>query len=116
MIQLLRAFALGTLAVCLQLLTVSAAPAAEEFKGKIARSYEESEEWWAERTRPPEDAPNVIISLLDDTGFAQIGSFGGLVETPNIDRLAENGLRYNDFHTTALCSPGAKPRPRDRGQ
>ena len=38
-------------------------------------------------------------------GFAQVGSFGGLIETPNIDRLAENGLRYNNFHTTALCSP-----------
>ena len=106
MIHVLRGFALGTLAVCLQLLTVSAAPAVDqEFKGKIARSYAESEEWWPERTRPPEDAPNVIIFLLDDTGFAQIGSFGGLVETPNIDRLAENGLRYNNFHTTALCSP-----------
>ncbi len=76
-----------------------------EFKGKIGRTYEESEEWWAKRTRPPEGAPNVIIFLLDDTGFAQIGSFGGLVETPNIDKLADGGLRYNNFHTTALCSP-----------
>ena len=49
--------------------------------------------------------PGAIIFLLDDTGFAHLGSFGGLVETPNIDRLAENGLRYNNFHTTALCSP-----------
>ena len=75
------------------------------FKGKIARSYEESEEWWAEKARPPKGAPNVIVFLLDDTGFAQIGSFGGLIETPNIDRLAGDGLRYNNFHTTALCSP-----------
>jgi arylsulfatase len=78
---------------------------ASVFKGKIARSYEESEEWWPDEVRPPAGAPNVIIFLLDDVGFAQIGSFGGLIETPVIDRLAQNGLRYNDFHTTALCSP-----------
>ncbi len=76
-----------------------------EFKGKIAREYENSEEWWEPEERPPEGAPNVIIFLLDDVGFAQVGSFGGLIETPNIDRLADNGLRYNNFHTTALCSP-----------
>jgi len=77
----------------------------QEFKGKIARRYEESEEWWAEPVTPPKGAPNVIIFLLDDVGFAQIGCFGGLIETPNIDKLAANGLRYNNFHTTALCSP-----------
>ncbi len=75
------------------------------FGGKIARSYADSEEWWPTPVTPPEGAPNVIIFLLDDTGFAQIGSFGGLIETPNIDRLADGGLRYNNFHTTALCSP-----------
>ena len=76
-----------------------------EFKGKIAKTYEESVEDWPEKKRPPKDAPNVIIFLLDDVGFAQVGSFGGLIETPNIDQLADNGLRYNNFHTTALCSP-----------
>jgi arylsulfatase len=76
-----------------------------EFKGKIAKSYEDSVEWWAKKQRPPEGAPNVIIFLLDDTGFAQVGCFGGLIKTPNIDRLAAGGLRYNNFHTTALCSP-----------
>ncbi len=78
---------------------------AQEFGGKIGRSYEESEEWWADPVRPPEDAPNILILLLDDVGFAQIGSFGGLIETPNIDKLAKNGLRFNNFHTTSLCSP-----------
>jgi arylsulfatase len=77
----------------------------QAFEGKIAKTYEESEEWWPKKQRPPEGAPNVIIFLLDDVGFAQVGSFGGLIETPNIDRLAANGLRYNDFRTTALCSP-----------
>ncbi len=76
-----------------------------EFKGKIAKSYEDSVEHWPAKKRPPEGAPNVIVFLLDDTGFGQIGSFGGLVKTPNIDRLAAGGLRYSNFHTTSLCSP-----------
>jgi arylsulfatase len=75
------------------------------FGGVLAKSYEDSEEWWAPYQEPAPDAPNVIIFLLDDVGFAQIGSFGSLIETPNIDRLADNGLRFNNFHTTALCSP-----------
>ena len=77
----------------------------EGFGGVIAEKYSDSEEWWPPEERPEKDAPNAIIFLLDDVGFAQIGSFGGLIETPNIDRLAENGLRFNNFHTTALCSP-----------
>ncbi len=77
----------------------------EGFGGKIARSYEDSVEWWPKPVVPPKGSPNVIIFLLDDTGFAQIGSFGGLIDTPNIDKLAKNGLRFNNFHTTALCSP-----------
>jgi len=77
----------------------------QEFQGKMARSYKDSVEWWPKDPRPPEGAPNVIIFLLDDVGFAQIGSFGGLIDTPNIDQLAKNGLRFNNFHTTALCSP-----------
>ncbi len=77
----------------------------EGFDGVIAKSYKDSKEWWAAEKRPKKDAPNVIIFLLDDVGFAQVGSFGGLIETPNIDKLAEGGLRFNNFHTTALCSP-----------
>lgn len=76
-----------------------------EFKGKMARNYEDSVEWWPSDPAPPKGAPNVIIFLLDDTGFGQIGSFGGLTLTPNIDKLAMNGLRFNNFHTTSLCSP-----------
>lgn len=76
-----------------------------EFRGKIARSYAESVEWWPEPARPPQGAPNVLIILLDDTGFGQLGAFGGLTETPHIDGLAAGGLTYNNFHTTALCSP-----------
>jgi arylsulfatase len=79
--------------------------AVEGFGGVIAKKYEDSKEWWASEKRPKKDAPNVIIFLLDDVGFAQLSSFGGLIKTPTIDSLAENGLRYNNFHTTALCSP-----------
>ena len=77
----------------------------EGFGGVIAERYDDSKEWWPDYDEPNEDAPNVIIFLLDDVGFAQVGSFGALIETPNIDQLASNGLRFNNFHTTALCSP-----------
>ncbi|MDG2262394.1 MAG: arylsulfatase, partial [Actinomycetota bacterium] len=60
---------------------------------------------WDPPRRPPEGAPNVVVIVLDDTGFAQLGCFGSDIETPNIDRLAAGGLRYTNFHTTALCSP-----------
>lgn len=76
-----------------------------EFGGKIAKSYEDSQEWWPPEVTPNKNAPNVVVFLLDDVGFAQIGSFGGVINTPNIDNLAANGLRFNNFHTTALCSP-----------
>jgi arylsulfatase A-like enzyme len=58
-----------------------------------------------EQLRPPEGAPNVLIILLDDVGFGASSAFGGPVETPNAQRLAAKGLKYNRFHTTALCSP-----------
>jgi arylsulfatase len=58
-----------------------------------------------EQLRPPEGAPNVLIVLIDDAGFGSSSAFGGPCNTPTFDRLAENGLRYNRFHTTALCSP-----------
>ena len=77
----------------------------EGFGGVIAERYEDSQEWWPPEELPEPGAPNVIIFLLDDVGFSQVGSFGGLIETPNIDALADNGLRFNNFHTTALCSP-----------
>ena len=55
--------------------------------------------------RPPAGAPNVVVIVLDDTGFAQLGCFGSDIATPNLDRLAADGLRYNRFHVTSLCSP-----------
>ena len=53
----------------------------------------------------PEGAPNVVIVLIDDIGFGASASFGGAIQTPTLERLASNGVRYNQFHTTALCSP-----------
>ncbi len=55
--------------------------------------------------KAPADAPNVLIGLIDDMGFGQSSAFGGPINMPTVDRLANNGLRYNEFHTTALCSP-----------
>ena len=63
-----------------------------EFKGRIGRYVADSEPWFAEPPHPPEGAPNVLLILLDDTGFAQFGCFGSDIETPNIDALAANGL------------------------
>src|SRR5262247_1080718 len=55
--------------------------------------------------RPPTGAPNVLVILIDDAGFGSSSAFGGPCNTPNLERLAANGLKYNRFHTTALCSP-----------
>ncbi len=77
----------------------------EKFGGVIGRYASESTAWWAEPVRAREGAPNVLYVVLDDVGYGQLGCFGGLIETPNLDRLAANGLRYGNFHTTALCSP-----------
>ena len=75
------------------------------FKGKIAKKYADSQEWWPESPKPKPGTPNVLLILLDDVGFAHLGSYGGQSATPNLDKLAANGLRYGNFHTTALCSP-----------
>jgi arylsulfatase A-like enzyme len=76
-----------------------------EFKGKIGRYHWESEPWWPPEPVPRPGAPNVLVVLLDDVGFAQLGCFGSDIATPSFDRLAAEGLRYANFHTTALCSP-----------
>ncbi|MCW5314235.1 sulfatase-like hydrolase/transferase [Nostoc sp. KVJ3] len=77
----------------------------QSFKGKIGITYKESKQDFPQVNAAPAAAPNVLLILLDDVGFGQASTFGGPVETPNLTRLAERGLRYNQFHTTALCSP-----------
>jgi arylsulfatase len=75
------------------------------FTGKIGKTYMDSKEAWPEPPKPPHGAPNVVIILLDDVGFGQTGTFGGPVPTPSLDQLAAKGLKYNRFHTTAICGP-----------
>ena len=72
---------------------------------RIGRTLAESTPAFTPTVRAPEGAPNVVVVLLDDTGFAQLGCFGSDIETPTFDRLAADGLRYQRFHVTALCSP-----------
>ncbi|MFN2160353.1 MAG: sulfatase-like hydrolase/transferase [Anaerolineales bacterium] len=75
------------------------------FNGVIGRTFDVSEPAWPEPNRAREGAPNVLFIVLDDTGFGQLGCYGSPINTPNLDSLAENGLLYNNMHTTALCSP-----------
>jgi hypothetical protein len=75
------------------------------FPGTIGRTVEEPSTAWPAQQRAPDGAPNVLFVVLDDVGYGQLSCFGGLVETPNIDRIAAMGLRYANMHTTALCSP-----------
>ena len=75
------------------------------FSGVIGRTFDVSSPAWPQPLRAKDGAPNVLFIVLDDIGFGQIGCFGGPCETPNLDALAKNGLRYNNMHTTALCSP-----------
>jgi len=67
------------------------------FRGVIGRTIQGSSPAWPEPPRAKPGAPNVLFIILDDTGFGQLGCFGGLINTPNIDRLAENRLRYNNI-------------------
>jgi arylsulfatase A-like enzyme len=83
----------------------SAVSAQTEFKGTIARAAKDSTPAWPKQNIAPEGAPNIAVILLDDIGFADTSLFGGLAETPNLKKLAENGLRYNNFNVTAMCSP-----------
>jgi arylsulfatase len=80
---------------------------AQEFRGRIGRTVAESEAWFDEPPHPGDAAPNVVVVLLDDTGFAQLGCFGSDIDidTPNIDALAADGLQFTNFHVTPLCSP-----------
>lgn len=77
----------------------------ERFPGRIGRTYEQSEAAFPMPPTAPDGAPNVLYIVIDDIGFGWIDAFGGLIHTPNISRLADGGLRYTSFTTTALCSP-----------
>jgi len=76
-----------------------------KFGGVIERNAAQSKPFWPPRVMPPSGTPNVLLIITDDTGYGTPTTFGGVVPTPNLDRVAANGLRYTNFHSTALCSP-----------
>ncbi|MGW0175489.1 arylsulfatase [Rhodococcus sp. NPDC003322] len=80
---------------------------AKPFRGVVNLDIRDSVPDWGpyEQPKAPPGVPNVLYIVLDDVGFGALGCYGGPIETPNIDRIAANGLRYGQWHTTALCSP-----------
>jgi arylsulfatase A-like enzyme len=75
------------------------------YQGKVGRTLAESKEWWPAPVHAPAGAPNVVWILIDDVGFGASSAFGGGISTPSMDQLAQEGLRYTNFHTTAICAP-----------
>ena len=80
-------------------------PPDPKFGGVIKEKASESKPWWAPRVVPPKGAPNVLLIMTDDQGFGAPSTFGGVIPTPAMDRIAKAGLRYTNFHSTSLCSP-----------
>jgi arylsulfatase A-like enzyme len=76
-----------------------------KFEGRIERNAAQSKPYWPPRVVPPKGAPNILLIMTDDTGFGVTRTFGGVVPSPTLDRIARNGLRYTNFNSTALCSP-----------
>src|SRR5207249_1637779 len=80
-------------------------PVPPNFGGEIKQTAAESKPWWPPRVVPPKGAPNVLLILLDDAGYGSESTFGGTIPTPNMDKLAQQGLRYTHFHSASLFSP-----------
>ncbi len=80
-------------------------PAPEGYGGKIGRTFAESTPWWPPQVKAPAGAPNIVIVYLDDIGFGDFGCFGSEIQTPNIDRLAQSGLRFPGYTTVPMCTP-----------
>ncbi|MGZ6228577.1 MAG: sulfatase-like hydrolase/transferase, partial [Candidatus Binataceae bacterium] len=80
-------------------------PPDPKFGGVIKQKASESTPWWPPRIVPPKGAPNVLLIMTDDEGFGAPSTFGGVIETPALERIAKSGLRYTQFHSAALCSP-----------
>lgn len=77
----------------------------QPFGGTIKDVAQQSKPYWPARVVPPKGAPNVLLIITDDAGFGVSSTFGGVIPTPALDRIAAHGLRYTNFHSTALCSP-----------
>src|ERR1700746_1291533 len=80
-------------------------PPDPKFGGVIEERASQSKPWWPPRLVPPKGAPNVLLIMTDDQGFGAPSTFGGVIPTPTMDRIARSGLRYTNFHSTSLCSP-----------
>jgi arylsulfatase len=80
-------------------------PPPQPFKGQIELNASQSKPFWPSRVVPPKGAPNILLIMTDDVGFGAPSTFGGVIPTPGLDRIANAGLRYTNFHSTALCSP-----------
>jgi arylsulfatase A-like enzyme len=80
-------------------------PPDPKFGGVIGEKASESKAWWPPRVAPPNGAPNVLLIMTDDQGFGAPSTFGGVIPTPTMDRIARDGMRYTNFHSTSLCSP-----------
>ena len=77
----------------------------QKFKGVIKQTAQQSKPYWPARIVPPQGAPNVLLIITDDAGYGVPSTFGGVIPTPTMDRVASEGLRYNRMFSTALCSP-----------
>lgn len=75
------------------------------FNGTIGKTLADIKQVWPDRKKAPAGSPNIVWILLDDVGFGAVSTFGGLIETPNLDKLADNGLRYTNAHTLSICAP-----------
>ena len=80
-------------------------PPPQPFRGQIELNAAQSKPYWPARVVPPKGAPNILLIMTDDVGFAAPSTFGGVIPTPALDRIANAGLRYTNFHSTSLCSP-----------
>lgn len=79
--------------------------ASSSFGGRIGRTWRDSVAWWPEAATAPAGSPNILFIVLDDVGYSDLGCYGSEIETPRMDALAAGGLRYSNFHVTAMCSP-----------
>jgi arylsulfatase len=84
---------------------VKAQTAPQTYQGVVGKTYADSKEWWPAPVKAPAGSPNIVWVLLDDVGFGASSAFGGLIPTPTFDSLANQGLRYTNFHTAAICAP-----------
>jgi len=80
-------------------------PPPQKFEGKIGKTAPESKPYWPARVVPPKGSPNILLIMTDDAGYGVPSTFGGVIPTPALDRIANAGIRYTNFHSTALSSP-----------